>query len=599
MRRASSGRSTLSLALVATLVALLGLLLPTSAGLSPAVVRAAPEGAAPSASYSPSRSSGLPLPDPLSYSALGDSITPAYDSDGNILHLGPQPWYSYAVGNVSSVDSFYQRLLRIYPNGTDGGTLQPHLLAVPGDKASDMVWQSLEAVANHSGFVTILIGGNDVCDSSSGTPTPTPVWNFSTSLNRSFHILRSNLPADTVIALANVVNVTTLWTLFGGDSQAQLVWQSTCPALLTAPGRALMEYMIRAYNHMEELIARAYGVSLWDLGNMTFSVGDVNHLDFFHPSPSGQLRISDTWWATLPYATMFPHFTSAPALPASVPVATALAVKVGIEDPTAVSATVTYQETGAFFWATVPLAFQSGSPYNGTYGATLPFNATAVAGTLELYVVATDTPGYLATSPAGAPETLDQVAIVPPGNATPSPLSSVRLSPSTPPTLDPGGTLTMSATPIAQNGSEELAGVSYAWSVSPASLGQLIPEGEGASALFVAGEGAAGGSIFVNASSGVLVASASAAVAVGSSPSASGLPPPPAGPSPLGRSSALPDLGLLIVVAPAGFLLSTAIIGLLLRRKYLRAGSKGVPPKGPAAAGPGPSGGPDANDDAV
>lgn len=542
---------------------------------------------APTTSSSPRTPSNLPLPDPVSYSALGDSITPAYDANGTAIDLGIQPYYSYAVGWNTSVFSLWKRLERIYgPN-----SITPHLLAVPGDKASDMIWQAEEAVMNRSGFVTILIGGNDLCRHSGSTPTPTTVDNFSESLNHTFRILRTQLPPSTVVALANVVNVSILWTLFGGNSQAELVWQSTCPALLTSSGRAMMDYMDRAYNHMEQLITKQYNVTDWDLGNFSFSVDDVNHLDYFHPSYIGHQEIASQWWAALPYASMLPRFTSTPALPASLPVATPLSLQVAVQDVVAPDVDVTYKDSGAFFWSTVPLTLSSGLFYNGTFGVTLPFNATSTVGTLELYLSATDLTGYRTALPGDAPISIFQVLVTSPSSGGVGPLTSVAISPASPPDLTPGGTVTLEA--LTANGSAEPGGVAYDWSLLPSSLGQLIPENEGATALFVGGEAPGNGTVTVTAISGILTMSSTVSVHIVPVPSAQAHPPPSTPPATQEFSTGGTNWGLLIVAAPAGFLAIMALMGLLLRHRYLRSSPPSSPP--PAAASTSASAGPEAS----
>ncbi|MDE1821297.1 MAG: hypothetical protein KGI98_10700 [Euryarchaeota archaeon] len=584
----------------------LGAALLAASLLLPANALAFGPGPTPSTSPRPTLSAavstpGTPLPDPQVYAALGDSITPAYDSDSNPAHLGEQPWYSYAVGNNTNlrgnVFSFYQRLLTIYPN-TTGQRLTEHLLAVPGDKAMDMVWQSVDAVEERAGFVTILIGGNDVCHSSSGTPAPTSVANFSQSLNHTFRVLGAGLAPNAVIAMANVVNVTILWDLFGGNSQAQLVWQNTCPALLTSSGRAMMEYMIRAYNHMEALIVAnatahfSQTISTWDIGNLSFSALDVNTLDFFHPSPFGHAEIADEWWAALPYAAQFPRFTSAPALPASIPVATHLVVQVGVQDvmdlpslPPYVN--VTYKETGAFFWSTVNLSAPSGSwTGNGTLSGTLPFNATSTVGTLDLYVTASDESGYHASLPASAPSTMYQVEITSPSSGPSYPLANVSLRALSSSTLPEGGTVTFDALAFDSNHSLMSGGVAYSWTLSLGSLGQLIPENDGSSALFVAAGAPGNATVRVEASSGLATASTSAGLQVLPPAPPTSQPAPSPGPTPVASYAPGSNLGLLLVVGPAAFLGAMATGGMLLRRRYLNATPAAGSATGFASHGP-------------
>jgi lysophospholipase L1-like esterase len=280
-------------------------------------------------------------------------------------------------------------------------------MAVPGDTASDLVWQSLYAVQNDSGLVSVLIGGNDACASSGGVPEPTPVWNFSQSLNRTFTILRDNLPPSTVITLGNVVNVSQLAVLFSGNLQAEAVWSYACPILnqiwygnTTAENQ--LAYMINAYNRVEKQIVKVYNVIPWDIYDFNFTAGDVNTLDYFHPDPVGQSLLAQMWWAQLPYAKMLPRMSNA-TYPASLPQGTDLNLSVSSMDVVPMDVTATYLGPGMHHWATVNLSFQAGVYYNGTFNVTLPANATANPGTLKIFLSANDTTGYSSTLPCNVP----------------------------------------------------------------------------------------------------------------------------------------------------------------------------------------------------
>ncbi len=376
-----------------------------------------------------SRSRGS-LPVPTSYSAMGDSITTAFDANGSAANLGSQPYYSYAVGWNTSVLSLNSRLNRLYGQGT----VTPHLLAVPGDKAVDMVGQARAAVANGSEFVTVLVGGNDVCNFTGSYPnvtfTPTPVASFSNYLNQTFSILRTGLPSSTVISLGNVVNVTRLWTLFSSNLQAVAVYTHTCPALLSAAGRATMQAAIAAYNQAEVPIIQHYQLIPFNIFDFNFSAPQVNDVDYFHPSISGHQALAALWWQVLPYANGLPRIVP-PAYPPYLPVGSPLLVTLSAVDVEALSAQLTYLPVGATSWVAVSMSQTGGLPYNGTFAATVPANATAGPGSLELYVSVQDTSGNTATYPAGAgppPANFTRIPVVGPmvvsvtlsGNRTPA-----------------------------------------------------------------------------------------------------------------------------------------------------------------------------------
>lgn len=520
------------------------------------------------AAATPVSPAGLP-PDPVSYSAMGDSITTAYDANSSLVDLGEQPYYSYAVGWNTSVDSFESRLLALY----GPGSVTDHLLAVPGDVASDLIHQALEAVANHSGFVSILIGGNDVCASSGGVADPTPVWNFSASLNHTFRILRNALGNKTIITLANVVDVPNLWTLFGANTVADGVWGSVCPGLTSASGRATMSYFVQAYNHIEQSIVKVYNVTPWEIGNLSFTAAMVNTLDYFHPSPLGHQIIAQEWWSLLPYAQGLPELTASPALPSSIPVGTPLPITVGGFDAVPMTATVTYKETGAFFWATTTLPLTGGTLHNGTFGGSLPYNATSLVGTLSLFVTITDTEGATVLWPSPSVGGLATLDVTAPGSGgAGAVLAGVDLSPSQV-TLRPGQSWTLVANATTANHTLLTTGVTYSWTLAPANLGLLIPEADGSVALLVPGESPGNATVKVTASSGEVSVTATASLEISESSGATGPSGPPAGTGPA-ASGSVPAPGALaadaFVLIPAAVLGVALAIGLLLRRHYLR-----------------------------
>jgi lysophospholipase L1-like esterase len=347
------------------------------------------------------------LPNPVDYSVLGDSISTGYDANGSLWDFGEQPYYSYGVGWNTTVFSLWKRLEAIYgPN-----SVTPHLIAVPGDTSLDLTWQANYAVQNHSGFVSVLIGGNDACSS----PEPTPVWNFSESLNRTFTTLRDNLGPNVVITLGNVVNVSQLGELFAGNLQAMAVYSQTCPILNqvilgNATAASQLAYMISAYNKIEQQIVKVYNVIPWDINSFQFTSDDVNTLDYFHPSVLGQSLLASMWWSQLPYAKMFPRMEDA-SYPSELPQGTPLNMSVFAWDVVPASVSVTYQGPGMTTWATASLNLQSGVNYNGTFGLTLPSNATASPGTLNFYLSANDTEGGNSTLPWSAPSTVYSVRV--------------------------------------------------------------------------------------------------------------------------------------------------------------------------------------------
>ena len=93
---------------------------------------------------------------PANITALGDSITVAYDASG----FGSQPIYSWSTGTSKSVNSMYLRLMAVKR------TIRGHAtnLAVPGATVADLNFQASPAFSLSStqdyaaAFITPAVG---------------------------------------------------------------------------------------------------------------------------------------------------------------------------------------------------------------------------------------------------------------------------------------------------------------------------------------------------------------------------------------------------------------------------------------------------------
>jgi len=90
---------------------------------------------------------------PKNITALGDSVTLAFDSAG----FGPQPAYSWSTGTSKSVKSLYFRLRKGNPSIKGHNTN----LAMLGTQMIDLNWEAA-LVSSNAEYVTILMGANDM-----------------------------------------------------------------------------------------------------------------------------------------------------------------------------------------------------------------------------------------------------------------------------------------------------------------------------------------------------------------------------------------------------------------------------------------------------
>jgi lysophospholipase L1-like esterase len=237
-------------------------------------------------------------PAPSSMAAIGDSITRAADV---CCWYGDHPANSWSTGYAGwdGIASHYERLRALNPaiaghNNND---------AKSGARMSDAPGQAELAVSQQVGYVTILMGANDVCTSSPATMTA--VDTFRDQFRQTLEILVAGLPGHTPIFVSSIPDVFHLWQIYHTDWLARFVWDvaNICQSLL-APNRTDAERQaVRdrniAFNAVLQGECAAQPSCRFD-DNATFafqfSRSDVSQLDYFHPSLSGQAALAQVTW---------------------------------------------------------------------------------------------------------------------------------------------------------------------------------------------------------------------------------------------------------------------------------------------------------------
>lgn len=234
---------------------------------------------------------------PNSIAAIGDSISQAADV---CCFYGDHPGKSWSTGgDADSISSHYERILAGNP-GIGGNNFND---AVSGAKMSDAAGQATQAVGKGAEYVTILMGGNDVC-----TPTidsMTSVEDFRTQFQSAMSTLESGLPADAHIFVSSIPNIYRLWKIFHINPLAQLVWaaEQICQSMLSpsnsaADRRTVLQREL-AFNGVLAEVCAQYANCLYDGGagfGYQFATKDVSKLDYFHPSVSGQANLAQISW---------------------------------------------------------------------------------------------------------------------------------------------------------------------------------------------------------------------------------------------------------------------------------------------------------------
>ena len=240
-----------------------------------------------------------PPPPPGSMAAIGDSISQAADV---CCWYGDHPANSWSTGGASwdGIRSHYERIRALNPDIRG----RNHNDSVSGARMDDGPAQAQRAVTQHVRYVTILLGGNDVCTSS--PETMTSVADFRSQFRQTLQILEAGLPRRAHIFVASIPDVYRLWALYRDDPAAQLVWDvaNICQSLLSPSRTEEQRQAVRRRNmDFNTVLAQecaGFARCRFDdnaVFNYQFARGDVSKLDYFHPSLAGQADLAAVTWA--------------------------------------------------------------------------------------------------------------------------------------------------------------------------------------------------------------------------------------------------------------------------------------------------------------
>jgi len=230
--------------------------------------------------------------------AIGDSITKAADV---CCWYGDHPHNSWSTGDASwdGVLSHYERVRALKPS-IAGYNYND---AVSGAKMKDAPGQAASAVGQGAKYVTILMGANDLCTSS--TATMTSVDTFRYQFQQTLATLESGLPGRAHIFVSSIPNVYHLWELYHTDSISEWVWSTAhiCQSLLSTSNTDADRLAVRqreaAFNTVLANECAKYANCRFDgnvVFNYSFSKSQISKLDYFHPSLSGQAALADVTW---------------------------------------------------------------------------------------------------------------------------------------------------------------------------------------------------------------------------------------------------------------------------------------------------------------
>ncbi len=240
-------------------------------------------------------------PLPSSMAAVGDSITQAASTGGSLGADYPQN--SWSTGTNATVNSHRLRLQAIGAPVAETSFNR----SVSGAKVADLPGQMAQVVPLRPDYLTVLIGGNDLCTDT--VAQMTSVADFRASFASAMTTITSG-SANTYVYVASIPDVYQLWSLFRTNFWARLTWSSAgiCQSLLANPGSTQQADVQRrdqvrqrniAYNAQLADVCAAHASRCRFDGNAVFNTqltrSDVSG-DYFHPSLSGQARLAQTSW---------------------------------------------------------------------------------------------------------------------------------------------------------------------------------------------------------------------------------------------------------------------------------------------------------------
>jgi len=249
---------------------------------------------------SPAAAAGPPLPS--SMAATGDSITRAYNT--GFWPFTDNPAGSWSTGTTTSVNSHYLRILakhrairgKAYNDARSGALMR------------DLNGQMSTVVGQHVDYVTVLMGGNDVCQPTVGQMTQTA--DFKAQFSQAMATLTSG-SLGTAVFVLSIPNVYNLWSVLKNNASARFIWAlgQVCQAMLANPlstaqadvdRRAAVLQRETDFNAALAEVCSAYSQCLFDgnaVFNTVFTTSDVSTRDYFHPSLAGQTKLAAGTWA--------------------------------------------------------------------------------------------------------------------------------------------------------------------------------------------------------------------------------------------------------------------------------------------------------------
>lgn len=263
-----------------------------------------------------------PRLDPTRLYSIGDSITRGFDAylPGDGL---PVSWVNGSLGfwqqflGAPNVNSHNQRITTAF--GSSGRTNV--VGAVNGARWDDALTQAQNGIGGAPTYVTILMGGNDVCrDTILDLPTGEEIQAHVAS---TLQYLDQNLPPGASVVVVGIPDIKRLYDVAisgqGGFGliNCSAIWQTTaigfpCGSMLspdnTEADRLYAQNQNKFYNGLIQMEVRKkqsastrVHYKFLPAMDTVFNSDDISNIDCFHPSGRGEALLSEMSWTSGPF----------------------------------------------------------------------------------------------------------------------------------------------------------------------------------------------------------------------------------------------------------------------------------------------------------
>lgn len=258
---------------------------------------------------------------PLRLYAIGDSISTAFDA----WLPADNPALSWVNGyhgsfeelfGIPDIQSHNQRITAAYGSGGRKNVSR----AENGARWEDALDQAQDVAAKAPTYVTILLGGNDVCrDSIEDLP---PVAEIQGHVVATLDFLDLALPTGATVLVAGIPDLKRLYevardekSLLGIDCEE--IWATPvlgfpCGSMLSPDNSESDRLFVQSLNFAYNDAIRAAVVArnansrrayyrFVDLESVPFGGDDISSIDCFHPSDEGEALLSEVIWSAGPF----------------------------------------------------------------------------------------------------------------------------------------------------------------------------------------------------------------------------------------------------------------------------------------------------------